>query len=98
MLGSGNPTPYDIPLVVFLVCLALLLFSGAATASSWLPTTAAVVRRGAALVAIAVTVVVVVITPTTNGIIGAWRMLSVWPALAVTMLGYLVWSWRAGSF
>jgi hypothetical protein len=31
MFGSGNPTPYDIPLIVLLVALAILLSIAAAT-------------------------------------------------------------------
>lgn len=97
MFGSGNPTPYDTPLFVLLVVLALLLIAGAVTATSWSPSTATIVRRGAALVAIAATVIVFRVTPTTNGIIGAARVLFIWPALAVSAIAYLVWSWRAGG-
>ena len=97
MLGSGNPTPYDTPLFVLLVVVAVLLITGALTAASWSPSTAAIVRRGAALVAICATVVVFRVTPTTNGIIGAARVLFIWPALAVGVIAYLAWSWRAGG-
>ena len=97
MFGSGNPTPYDTPLFVLLVVLALLLITGAVTATSWSPSTATIVRRGAALVAIGATVVVFRVTPTTNGIIGATRVLFIWPALAVGAIAYFVWSWRAGG-
>jgi hypothetical protein len=96
MLGSGNPTPYDIPLLVLLAALALVLFIGAGTANAWSPTTATLVRRGAMVVAIGTTVLVHVVTPTTNGIIGAARMLFIWPALALTVIAFLVWSWRVG--
>jgi hypothetical protein len=96
MLGSGNPTPYDTPLFLLLVVLALLLIVGAVTATSWSPGTATIVRRAAAILAIGATVVVFRITPTTNGIIGAARVLFIWPALAVTVIAYAVWSWRAG--
>lgn len=97
MLGSGNPTPYDTPLFVLLVVLALLLIAGAVTATSWSPSTAAIVRRVAAIVAVGATAVVFWVTPTTNGIIGATRVLFIWPALAVDVVAYLVWSWRAGG-
>jgi hypothetical protein len=97
MLGSGNPTPYDIPLAVFLALIALLLLGGAITASSWSPSVAALVRRVAVLVAVAAFAVVMIVTPTTNGIIGAGRVLFVWPPLALAVIGYLVWSWRVGS-
>jgi hypothetical protein len=97
MLGSGNPTPYDVPLAVVLALIALLLLAGAMTASSWSPSVAAMVRRASLAVAIAAFAVVMVVTPTTNGMIGAWRVLFVWPPLGLAVIGYLVWSWRVGS-
>ena len=54
-------------------------------------------RRVAASLAIGATVVVFRVTPTTNGIIGATRVLFIWPALAVGAIAYFVWSWRAGG-
>jgi hypothetical protein len=97
VLGSGNPTPYDVPLFIVLVALAILLLIGAGTAPSWTPATAVVVRRAAVLLGIVATAVVLIVTPTTNGIIGAGRVLFIWPALGVTILGYLIWSWRSGG-
>jgi hypothetical protein len=96
MFGPSNSTPYDVPLLILLVALAVLLFIGAATASAWSPTSASVVRRGAIVVAIGAFVVVHVVTPTANGIIGAARMVFLWPALALTIVAFLVWGWRAG--
>src|SRR5215475_9827743 len=96
MLGSGNPTPYDVPLLVFLVALAMLLLIGALTATSWSPATAAAIRRGAVLLALVATALVMIVTPTRNGIVGAWRVLVIWPVAGLTLVLYLVWSWRAG--
>ena len=96
MLGSGDPTPYDFGLVLLLLGLAVLLAVGAMTTGLWSPGTAAAVRRGAVLLAVCATAVVLVRTPTTNGMIGAGRVITVWPALAAAALAYLAWSWRAG--
>jgi hypothetical protein len=96
MLGSGDPTPDDVRLVALLVVLVILLGIGAVTAGSWAPGTAAWVRHGAVLLGLGATAAVILRTPTTNGIVGAGRMLTIWPALAATVLAYLVWSWRAG--
>jgi len=96
MFGSGNPTPYDIPLIVFLVAIGILMLVGAATHASWSPTTATLVRRGAAIVGLIAVVVVHRVTPTTNGIIGAARVLFVWPAIAFAVIGFAVWSWKVG--
>ncbi len=96
MLGSGDPTPYDAGLVLLLLALAVLLSMGAVTAGHWSPAVAAAIRRGAVLLAVCATAVVLVRTPTRNGMVGAGRVISVWPALAVTTLAYLAWSWRAG--
>jgi hypothetical protein len=97
MLGSGDPTPYDAGLVVLLLVLGVLLIIGTATSGWWTPATAAIIRRIAVSLAVCATAFVLVRTPTTNGIIGAGRLFSMWPALAVTVLAYLAWSWRAGS-
>ena len=97
MFGTGDPTPYDVGLFVVLVALTILLVIGAATAGMWPSGTAAGVRRGAVLLALAATAAVMIRTPTTNGIIGAARLLFIWPALAAACLTYVLWSWRAGS-
>ena len=97
MFGSGNPAPYDIPLIVVLVLLAILMFVGASVGSMWAPSTATLVRRGTMLVAIIAIAAVHIATPTTNGIMGAARMLFVWPAIALAVIAFAVWSWRAGG-
>ena len=96
MFGSGNPTPYDIPLIVVLVVLAIVMFVGASIGSTWSPSTATLVRRGSMFVAVVAIAAVHIVTPTTNGIMGAARMLFVWPAIAFTVVAFLVWSWRVG--
>jgi hypothetical protein len=96
VLGSGNPTPYDVPLIGVLVALALVLVVGAFTANAWPPGVGTWVRRGALAAGVVATAAVVYVTPTRDGIVGAWRVLSVWPALAAVVLGFLAWSWRAG--
>lgn len=96
MLGSGDPTPYDAGLVLLLLGLAVLLTVGAVTAGLWSPAVAATIRRSAVLLAVCATALVLVRTPTRNGMVGAGRVISVWPALAATALSYLAWSWRAG--
>ena len=97
MFGSGNPAPYDIPLIVVLVLLAILMFVGASVGSMWAPSTATLVRRGTMLVAIIAVAAVHIVTPTTNGIMGAARMLFVWPAIVLAVIAFAVWSWRAGG-
>ena len=91
-----EPTPYDVPLVILLAGIAILLLIGAATHGSWSPLAAMVVRRGGVLVANVATAIVHIVTPTRNGIIGAGRMLFVWPACALVAIGFIVWSWRIG--
>jgi hypothetical protein len=98
MLGSGDPTPYDGLLVTLLLVLAVLLGAGAATAGMWSPSASAWTRRGALLLGLTVTAAVLIRTPTSSGIVGAGRALSVWPALAAMSIAYLIWSWRAGRF
>ena len=96
MFGSGNSTPYDIPLIVVLVLLAIVMFVGASLSSTWSPSTATVVRRGAMIVAVVAIAAVHIVTPTTNSIVGAARMVFVWPAIALAVIAFAVWSWRVG--
>ena len=96
MLGSGDPTPYDTGLVILLSVLASVLAIGAARAGMWNPYTATGIRRAAILVALGATGAVMLRTPTSSGIVGAGRLLSVWPALAVVCAAYLIWSVRGG--
>ena len=96
MFGSGDPTPYDFPLIFFLVALAIVMFVGASVGSTWSPSTATLVRRGSMIVAIIAIVAVHIITPTTNGIVGAGRIMFLWPAIALAVIAFLVWSWRVG--
>jgi hypothetical protein len=96
MLGSGDPTPYDALLVTLLLVLTVLLGVGAATAGMWSPLASAWARRGALLLGLTLTAAVLIRTPTSSGIVGAGRALSVWPALAALLVAYLIWSWRAG--
>jgi hypothetical protein len=98
MLGSGDPTPYDALLVALLLVLTVLLGAGAATAGMWSPTASAWTRRGALLLGVTLTASVLIRTPTSSGVVGAGRALSVWPALAAVGVAYLIWSWRAGRF
>ena len=98
MLGSAVSTPYDWALFQLLVALALLLLVGAVSAPAWSPLVAAVVRRGAAGLAIVATAVVLLRTPTRDPFVGLGRLFSVWCPLAVAVLLYGVWSWRAGRW
>jgi hypothetical protein len=97
VFGSGDPTPYDFPLIFLLVLLAILMFVGASIGNTWSPSTATLVRRGSMLVAIIAIAAVHIITPTTNGIVGAGRIMFLWPAIALAAIAFLVWSWRAGG-
>jgi len=94
--GSGDPTPYDFLLLVLFGIVAIVLIAGAITGDAWSPGLAPWLRRGSVLVAIGALAAVLVITPTRNGIVGAGRLLTIWPAFAVVILAFLVCSWRAG--
>ncbi len=96
MLGSGDPTPYDFPLVGLLVCCAALLLAGSILGAGWASSLATALRRGSLAVAIAGTAVVLIVWPTRDGIVGAGRLLTIWPALAVVVVLFIVWSVRAG--
>lgn len=96
MIGSGDPTPYDFPLLVLFGIVTIVLIAGTIAGSAWSPGIATTLRRGGVLFATCALAAVLVITPTKSGIVGAGRMLTIFPAFAVVVLAYLVCSWRAG--
>lgn len=97
MLGSGNPTPYDIPALIALCVLALVLLVGCFLGSAWPVSSANFVRRGAMILAALILGAVLVATPTTGGIVGAARLLTLWPAALANAILFAIWSWRAGQ-
>ncbi len=97
MLGSGNPTPYDLPALAVLVVLAIVLLVGCILGQGWPAPSAGIVRRGAVILAALTLAAVLVATPTTNGIVGAGRLLTLWPAALANAVLFAVWSWRAGQ-
>jgi hypothetical protein len=98
MLSSSVSAPYDWPLLLLLVALALVLLVGAVSAPVWVPSVATVVRRGAAGLAVGATAVVYLRTPTRDPFVGLGRLFTIWCPLAVAALLYGVWSWRAGRW
>jgi hypothetical protein len=96
MLGSGDPTPYDFHLVGLLAICAAVLLAGSIMGAGWSASLAAWLRRGALAVAIASTAAVLIAWPTRDGIVGAGRLLTIWPAMAIVVALFIVWSLRAG--
>jgi hypothetical protein len=94
MIGSGNPTPYDVPAIIALVLLGLILLTGAILGPRWSSEAAILTRWSAAVVSILLLAAVHRLTPTPNGIIGADRLITLWPAFAANMLLFALWSWR----
>ena len=98
MLGSGDPTPYDMPALVALCLLASLMLVGCIMGQEWQSLSATMVRRGAVILAVLILAAVLILTPTTSGIVGAGRLMTVWPAALLTVVLFLIWSRRIGHF
>ena len=98
MLGSGDPTPYDMPVLVVLCLLAALMLVGCIVGQEWQSLSATVVRWGAVILAVFIVAGVLIITPTISGIVGAGRLLTLWPAALSIVALFLIWSWRIGHF
>ena len=96
MIGSGDPTPYDFPLLVLFGIIAIVFIAGAVAGAAWPATIATSLRRGGLLFAICALAAVLVISPTQNGIIGAGRVITIWPAFAIVVITFIAFSWRAG--
>lgn len=98
MLGSGDPTPYDMPALVALCLLAALMLVGCIMGQEWQSLSATMVRRGAVILAVLILAAVLILTPTTSGIVGAGRLVTLWPAALSIVALFLLWSWRVGRF
>jgi hypothetical protein len=98
MLGSGDPTPYDMPALMVLCLLAALMLVGCVLGQEWQSLLATVVRWGAVILAVFIVAGVLIITPTISGIVGAGRLLTLWPAALSIVAFFLIWSWRIGHF
>lgn len=96
MIGSGDPTPFDFPLLALFAIVAIALIAGAIAGPAWGIGMATWLRRSGALVAIAALAAVLVLTPTRTGSVGAGRIITIFPAFALVMIIFLACSWRAG--
>ena len=96
MLGSGNPTPYDVPAIIALALLGLLLLAGTILGPHWSSEAATLTRWSAFGISLLILALVHRLTPTTNGIIGAGRLITLWPAFAANMVLFALWTWRVG--
>lgn len=98
MLGSGDPTPYDMPALVVLCLLAALMLVGCIVGQEWQSLSATVVRRGALILTVLLVAALLILTPTTSGAVGAGRLVTLWPAALSIVAFFLIWSWRIGHF
>lgn len=96
MLGSSDPTPYDELAMIVLACLGLILLAGALAGRHWPLAFSTPVRRAAVVLAVFFVAFILVVTPTRSGIVGAGRLLTLWPALGIDMFLFAIWAWRAG--
>jgi hypothetical protein len=94
IIGSGNPTPYDGLVLGTLLTCGLILLTGILWGRHWEPGTAQLCRWAALLVSAAALGLLLWLSPTTNGIIGAGRLISIWPAAIANALLFAIWTWR----
>ena len=95
MLGSGDPTPYDIPAAIALGMLALLALIGCFAGNRWSPEWVIPLRYFCLGLALAIVALVYILTPTPNGIAGAGRIFMLWLPLAANLLLIALWFWRS---
>ncbi len=97
MLGSGDPTPYDGYALIALSALVVMLLTGCILGPTWSTAVASIVRRAALGLVVLILGAVLIVTPTSSGAVGAGRMITIFPAAALAVLLFVVWSWRAGG-
>ncbi len=97
ILGTSDPTPYDIYGTFVLAACAAVLFFGLVTGPSWSVALATLTRRGLIFVACLVPAIILVLTPTRSGVVGAGRLLTLWPLVVINILLFAAWAWRAGK-
>jgi hypothetical protein len=96
ILGFSDPTPYDLFGAFVLAACAVGLVAGLLTGPSWSLPLATITRRGLLLVVCLVPAVILLLTPTRSAVVGAGRLLTLWPLFIVDLLLFAAWSWRAG--
>ena len=96
MLGSSDPTPYDLPAALILVVCSVVLLVGFFFGASWPSVISAGIRRGILLLALLLLIGLHLVTPTRSGIVGAGRLLTLWPAGLLVFLLFSAWCIRAG--
>jgi hypothetical protein len=96
MLSGSDPTPWDVPLLVLLIVLAAVLAAGIFFGVAWPPAAATTLRRGSVVVAVIAFTSVHIATPSSSGIVGTGRLLTIWPVFALDILLFAVWTWRVG--
>ena len=96
MPGSSDPTPYDTTAIAALIIFGLIILAGVISGHHWPPHVSSFVRRAVALLAVVVVASPLFVTPTKNGIVGAGRLITLWPAVAVDGILFAIWVWRAG--
>lgn len=96
MLGSGDPTPFDMPALGALCALAFVLLIGFVLGPRWISLPATLLRWGALSLAALIVAAVLIVTPTMTGSVGAGRMITLLPAGTTVLVLFLLWSWRLG--
>ncbi|MEO6339772.1 MAG: hypothetical protein ABIO39_07040, partial [Caulobacteraceae bacterium] len=72
------------------------LLAGVFTGHQWSFPLASYARRTAALLVVVVVAALLFVTPTRSGVVGAGRLITLWPAVGVDVLLFVLWTWRAG--
>ena len=96
MIGSSDPTPYDESAMIALACLGLILLAGVLTGHHWPSGFPTFVRRAAAILTAFVVGLLLFVTPSKSGIVGAGRLLTLWPLACIDIVLFAIWAWRAG--
>ena len=79
MLGSSDTTPLDLAVTCIPIACSVILGVGVVYGGSWPASVGAGVRRSTLLIAVLLFVAAHVLHPTRSGIVGAGRLVTLWP-------------------
>lgn len=95
MFGTPQDNTFDLVVSAAVLLCSLALLIGAATAPRWPRDGALIARRALAATVIGLPILLHLAAPSRSGIEGAARLIFIWVPVALGLLFFAIWHWRA---